>query len=182
MPSAATSADRTAPTTTANQTILALTGTVLSVRLPEQPGRATGVVLHASDVAIYCLVRVDSRRVGACRGADCRVPDRLRCPPRRRTRSRCRLLGSRGRRPARRCLDARGSPARHPAGTPSLCRQPVDRRRGRARATRGRHSHQTRRERRPRRPADLQLAPIRWAPSGEVSERSKERDWKSRTC
>lgn len=28
--------------------------TVLSLRLPEQPGRVTGVVVEASDVAIYC--------------------------------------------------------------------------------------------------------------------------------
>ena len=169
-------ANRTEPSTTASKVILAFTGTVLSIRFREQPGRATRVVVHASDVAIYCRVRVDSRRVGACRGADCRVPDRLRRPPCRRTRSRGRLLGPGGRCSARRCLDAGGSPARDPAGTPALRRQPVDRRRGRARATWGRHSHPTRGERRPRRPADLQLArqplqdlalqigSIRWAP------------------
>jgi hypothetical protein len=65
MPSAATSAERTAPTTTASKTILSFTGTVLSARFREQPGRVTRVVAPASDVATYCCGRSERSKLAA---------------------------------------------------------------------------------------------------------------------
>jgi hypothetical protein len=67
MPSAATSAERTVPTTTASKMILAFTGTVLSIRFREQPGRVTRVLAQASDVAIYCSARRERRKLVASR-------------------------------------------------------------------------------------------------------------------
>jgi hypothetical protein len=182
MPSAAAMAEMTAPTTTASKTSLAFTGTVLSIRLPEQPGR--GDACSSPRVGRCYLLSSPSRLAASWSLQGSGLPSTgsfasSAAPTGTFALSATRLAGTASGTTMSGRSTKPGAPSSRDSGSTPSARRQASRSSssytakasvpGPARASTSTTC----------RPA---ASSVRWAPSGEVSERSKERDWKSRTC